>query len=134
MVRVTGSGYGLNTGEMGSVAGKVDSIKGHVTEAAQDVGKTTIEAKDFGRAHTQAGGPFTELLTGLSTMVTAEATAMEDYTKRMRDANSAYDASEWQNSANWSWMNARLVRVSRSSWACAAAISVGWRWPKFSAE
>lgn len=98
---MTGSGYGLNTGEMGSVAGKIDSIKGRVTESAQDVGKTTVEAKDFGRAHTQAGGPFTELLTGLSTLVTAQATAMADYTKRMRDATSAYDASEWQNSGKF---------------------------------
>ena len=30
--------------------------------------------------------------------------------------------------------NARLVSVSRSSCACAAATSRGWRWPKFSAE
>src|ERR1044072_484735 len=101
VVRVTGSGYGLNTGEMGSVGGKIDAIKGHVSESAQDVGKTTIEAKDFGRAHTQAGGPFTELLTGLSTMVTAQATAMDGYTKRMRDATSAYDATEWQNSGGF---------------------------------
>lgn len=98
---MSGSGYGLNTGELGSVAGKIDAIKGHVTEAAQGVGKTGIEAKDFGRAHTQAGAPFAELLTGLSTMVTAEATAMDGYTKRMRDATSAYDGSEWQNSGKF---------------------------------
>ena len=36
--------------------------------------------------------------------------------------------------ANWSCTNARLVSVTRSSWACAAAISAGWRWPKLSAE
>ena len=39
-----------------------------------------------------------------------------------------------QNSANRSCTKARLVRVTRSSWACAAAISAGCRWPKFSAE
>ena len=39
-----------------------------------------------------------------------------------------------QKSANWSCTNARLVSVTRSSWACAAAISAGCRWPKLSAE
>ena len=39
-----------------------------------------------------------------------------------------------QNSAKRSWWKAREVRVTRSSWAFAAAISRGWPWPKLSAE
>ena len=43
-------------------------------------------------------------------------------------------ASSAQNGPSWSLWNARLVSVTRSSCALAAAISSGWRWPKLSAE
>jgi hypothetical protein len=43
-------------------------------------------------------------------------------------------ASSAQNGPNWSWSNARLTSVTRSSCRIAAAVSRGWRWPKFSAE
>lgn len=41
--------------------------------------------------------------------------------------------SRW-NAGSRSLWNARAVRVSVSSWACAAAVSAGWRCPKLSAE
>jgi len=43
-------------------------------------------------------------------------------------------ASSAQNGPNWSCSNARLTRVTRSSWRCAAATSRGWRCPKLTAE
>src|SRR2546423_1670330 len=43
-------------------------------------------------------------------------------------------ASSRQNGPNWSCRNARLVSVSRSSWARAAPTRAGCRWPKFRAE
>ena len=46
----------------------------------------------------------------------------------------ARSASSAQNGPNWSCWNARLTSVSRSSCRCAAAISRGCPWPKFSAE
>ena len=39
----------------------------------------------------------------------------------------ASSASSAQNGPNWSWSNARLTSVSRSSWLMAAAISRGCR-------
>ena len=46
----------------------------------------------------------------------------------------ARSASSAQNGPNWSCSNARLTSVRCSSCRCAAAISRGCRWPKFSAE
>src|SRR6266516_5924096 len=43
-------------------------------------------------------------------------------------------ASSAQNGPNWSFSNALLTSVTRSSCRCAAATSRGWRWPKLSAE
>jgi len=43
-------------------------------------------------------------------------------------------ASPRQNGPNWSCRNARLVRVTRSSWRRAASSRTGWRCPKFRAE
>ena len=45
---------------------------------------------------------------------------------------SAHSASA--KGPSWSLKNARLVSVSRGSWAAARATSRGWEWPKFSAE
>jgi phosphoribosylamine-glycine ligase len=92
------AGYGVDSGGMGAAADKIDSIHDRVTDDATGVAKTTIEAKDFGRAHTSAGSPFTALLTKLAGLVTAEGTAMQDYSARLRDNRSEYDAAEWSNS------------------------------------
>ena len=46
----------------------------------------------------------------------------------------ASSASSAQNGPNWSWSNARLTSVTRSSCRRAAATSRGWRCPKLSAE
>lgn len=92
------TGYGLNSGEMGAVANKINGIHDRVTDNATDLRKTNIEAKDFGRAHTQAGSPFTDLVTKLGKLVTAEATAMRNYSALLRESHNEYDAAEWANS------------------------------------
>lgn len=43
-------------------------------------------------------------------------------------------ASSRQNSPSWSWWKAREVSVTRPNCSTAAAMSPGWRCPKFSAE
>jgi hypothetical protein len=43
-------------------------------------------------------------------------------------------ASSLTNGPNWSWSNARLTSVTRSSWRRTAAVSRGLRWPKLTAE
>lgn len=92
------AGYTVNSGDMGAAADKIDGIHDTVKAEAADVAKTDIDAQDFGRAHTQAGGPFADLITKLGTLVTAEGTAMQDYVSRLRDSRSEYDAAEWDNS------------------------------------
>lgn len=99
------AGYGLNSGEMGAVAGKIDPIRDKVSDASEDVGTTNIEAKDFGRVHHQAGAPFGDLVDALGKLVAAEATAIEAYSTTLRDARSEYDSNEWNNSDIFDEMN-----------------------------
>ncbi len=66
----------------------------------------------------------------LMAVSTASAPVFIGSTASCRDSR----ARSAQKRPSWSLWNARLVRVSRWSWASAASIRAGWRWPKFSAE
>lgn len=92
------TGYGVDSGQMGSVAGQIDTIQGGVSDASEKVGKSDIVAKDFGRIHTQHGEPFTALITKLGKLVSAESDVMSQYSTILRDTQSEYDATEWTNS------------------------------------
>lgn len=92
------AGYGVDSGQMGSVAGQIDTIQEDVGNAAKEVGKSDIVAADFGRIHHQHGEPFTTLITKLGTLVSAESDVMSQYSKILRDTKSEYDDTEWTNS------------------------------------
>jgi hypothetical protein len=87
---------------------------------------TTIVARSAGTPLTS----YAHLRATLTALSTASAPVFMGSTMS-RPVRAARDSA---NSASWSLWKARDVRVSRSSWRCAASMSTGLRCPKLRAE
>ena len=94
------AGYGVDSEEMGSVAGEIRTLSDTLQRTARDVGRTDVQAENFGRAHHQHGQAFTDLITKLGKAVDAQCSALDDFSARLERSRGGYEFGEQSSTAD----------------------------------